>query len=86
MSLRDGHWEEVERYCSMLGRYSAHEPFPWADFVMARGRALSRAGRGETGLALVVTLESLQRQATSSEGNLYLPEIDTALARLLNRP
>ena len=86
VSLRDGHWEEVERYCSMLGRYSAHEPFPWADFVMARGRALSRAGRGETGLALVVTLESLQRQATSSEGNLYLPEIDAALARLLNRP
>ena len=86
VSLCRKDWEEVERYCSLLGRYSAHEPFPWADFIMARGRALSRAGRGETGLALVVTLESLHRQATSSEDNLYLPEIDAALALLLNRP
>ena len=66
-----------------LGLYTAQEPFVWADFIMARGRALSRVGRGESGLELVATLEALHRQAAMSQGTLYLPAIDAALDRLL---
>ena len=82
-SLEGGEWDAAERYCDKLGAYTAQEPFVWADFIMARGRALSRVGRGETGLELVVTLEALHRQAASAQGNLYLPAIDAALDTLL---
>ena len=47
-SLQARDWEEAERYCDRLAGYSAKEPFPWADFIIARGRALARVGRGET--------------------------------------
>ena len=82
-SLEAGEWDAAERYCDKLGVYTAQEPFVWADFIMARGRALSRVGRGESGLELVATLEALHRQAAISQGNLYLPAIDAALDRLL---
>ena len=85
-SLAASDWSEAERYCDILGAYTAREPFPWADFIMARGRALSRAGRGETGAALAGELEALRRQCADAQGNLYLPEIDAALKRLLIRP
>ena len=85
-SLAAADGSEAERYCDMLGAFTAGEPLPWADFIMARGRALARAGRGETGAALVGELEALRRQAADARGDLYLPEIDAALGRLLNRP
>ena len=81
-SLKAGEWDEAERYCDKLGAYTAEEPFTWADFIMARGRALSRVGRGETGEALVATLESLHRQAAASQGKLYLAELAAALHSL----
>ena len=77
-----GDWAAAERYCTLLETYAAAEPFSWADFVLARGRALCRCGRGETGAALVATLQALHRQAAESESNLYLPAIEAALQRL----
>ena len=81
-ALRAGEWAEAERFCDKLVAYTAKEPFPWADFIIARGRALSRVGRGETGEALLVTLESLHRQGKSAQANLYLPELVAALEQL----
>ena len=81
-SLKAAQWDEAERYCDKLAAYSAPEPFAWADFIIARGRALSRVGRGESGEALVVTLEALHRQAAATQGNLYLPELAAALQGL----
>ena len=78
-SLKAGEWDEADRYCDKLGAYTAPEPFVWADFIMARGRALSRVGRGESGEALVAALSALQRQAAASQGKLYLPELSAAL-------
>ena len=43
---------------------------------------MCRCGRGETGAALVATLQALHRQAAESESNLYLPAIEAALQRL----
>jgi len=84
-SLKAGEWSEAERYCDKLAAYVDKEPFPWSDFIIARGRALSRAGQGETGEALLVTLQALHRQATSSQGNLYLPQLAQAMGQLLQQ-
>ena len=81
-SLNLGDWSAAERYCALLEAYCAAEPFPWADFVVARGRALCRCGRGETGTELLATLQALHRQAAESENNLYLPAIEAAMERL----
>lgn len=82
VSLCASNWSEVERYCLSLEAYSRPEPFPWADFIVARGRALSRAGQGETNPQLVAQLQRLRSIAASSSGSLYLADIDAALERL----
>ena len=82
VSLRASNWSEVERYCLSLEAYARPEPFPWADFIVARGRALSRAGQGETTAQLVAQLQRLRSIAASSSGSLYLADIDAALERL----
>ena len=33
---------------ALLESYAAPEPFPWSDFIVARGRALSRDARSNT--------------------------------------
>ena len=81
-SLDTGELGEAERYCAMLERFTAAEPFPWADFVVARGRALVRCARGETGAALVAELQSLRQQALAAEATVYLPHLEAALQRL----
>lgn len=78
LGIRD--WAEVERYCHLLEAYAAQEPFPWADFVVARGRALCRALQGVADPALVPELQRLHRLALQSSGTLYLADIEAALA------
>ena len=82
VSLDGQRWSEAERFCDKLESYTLPEPFPWADFIVARGRALSRAGRGETGPALVAELQRLRSVAQGSSGSLYLDHIDVALRGL----
>lgn len=82
VSLDCGEWDEADRYCALMEAYAAPEPFPWADFIVARGRALSRAGRGEANAALVAAIQSLRQQALDAESNLHVPAIEAALNRL----
>ena len=82
VSLDAREWDEAERYCGLLETYAAPEPFAWADFIVARGRALCRAGRGETGAELVSKLLTLRQQALDAESNVHVPGIAAALERL----
>lgn len=82
VALSRGDWVEAERYCRLLEDYAAAEPFPWADFIVARGRVLCRVGQGETGTDLVQELQALRQQASDSESNLYLEALDAALRQL----
>ncbi len=79
-SLDSGEWEEAERYCALLENYTAPEPFAWADFIVKRGRALGRVGRGEFSTELAATLTSLRAQALASENLLYLAGLQAAIA------
>ena len=40
-------WDDAERYATTLQDFTAPHPFPWADFFVARGKALAAAGRGD---------------------------------------
>ena len=44
-ALRAGDWGAVEHHAAALDEYTRSEPLPWADFFVARGRALAAQGR-----------------------------------------
>ena len=46
---RGRQWDEAQRYAQALHDFTKAHPFPWADFVVARGMALAAAGRGDPG-------------------------------------
>lgn len=50
-SLKRGKWEAAESFAQAMADYTAGEPFPWADFLIARARILVRIGRGERSAA-----------------------------------
>ncbi len=75
-------WAEAECYCNQLETFTAAEPITWADFIVARGRALCRFGRGEAGADLAATLQTLCRQAADAECQLYMPDMEAALVSL----
>ena len=79
-SIEAGDWQAAEDFCAKLGRYTAEEPLPWSDFVIARGRALARFGRGERNAALQATLVRLRDEAAAAELDIALPALDAALA------
>jgi tetratricopeptide (TPR) repeat protein len=79
-------WDGIEYYCARLERYSAPEPLPWSDLVIARGRALARFGRGERSEALRTILSELRGTAARAEFNAALPALDAALATLGSDP
>jgi tetratricopeptide (TPR) repeat protein len=78
--LEQGDWAGAERQCERLERYCAREPLPWSEFVIARGRAFARLGRGERNDALRETLERLRETAARAELHVALPDIDAAVA------
>jgi len=45
-ALNTGEWAAAERYAAAFESYTRPEPLPWADFHVARGRALAGFGRG----------------------------------------
>ena len=81
-SLEDERWEAAERYCALLDAYSVAEPFIWGQFASARGRALCRAGRGESGTAVLAELTTLRTQAQEAQCLGYLDQLDAAILRV----
>ena len=77
-------WDEALRYCTALATYTATEPFPWADFIIRRGRALVRVGCGEQGQELRVELQALYEIARQTDLTFYLTDLGHALASLPN--
>jgi hypothetical protein len=80
VALELGEWEEAERYACALERYTAQEPLPWTNFVIARGRALVRFGRNERGDRLRSELQALRDDAAQSHLKAALPRIEASLA------
>jgi hypothetical protein len=77
IALDHGHWDEAERQATLLEDYLRDEPLPLTDFIVARGRALAAAGRGE---ADVSALLQCRERASALQLAGYLPSLERALA------
>ncbi|WP_042885725.1 BTAD domain-containing putative transcriptional regulator [Cupriavidus necator] len=85
VSLAARRWQEAERYLAALQDYMQHEPFPWGDFLIRRGRALICAAREEGAGSmppLFARLRLLRDEAHAAGLNESLGAIDAALERL----
>lgn len=74
--------DEMLRYAEALERYTAREPLPWTEFVIARGRALARFLRNERDAGLAEELKTLRETALRAQQMVALPRIEAALSRL----
>jgi class 3 adenylate cyclase/tetratricopeptide (TPR) repeat protein len=77
--LAAGWWDEVDRYVACLENHMRAEPVPWADFFVARGRALVACGRGQRDDTLRAELQRLRDEASRLGARLALPALDKAL-------
>jgi hypothetical protein len=73
-------WDAVECHAAALERYTRSEPLPWADFFVARGRALVAHGRGSRGTVLAAELARLRDDAERIDLKSALPLLQAALA------
>ena len=78
-SLAAGDWDASLRYCAALEAYTAAERFPWSDFIVARGRALTRHGRGARDAALLEQLQQLLALTKERRLNFYAGALAQAL-------
>jgi len=80
--LEIGDLEGVERNCVRIETYTAQEPLPMSDWIVRRGRALARVGRGERGEPLASALRALHEEGARAEVLTLLPALDGAIARV----
>jgi class 3 adenylate cyclase/tetratricopeptide (TPR) repeat protein len=78
--LEIGDWNGVDANCARIRAYTADEPLPMSEFVIARGTALAQFGRGDHSDALREALLGLQAEGTRAELHTLLPAIARALA------
>ena len=79
--LEIGDWDGVVKNCERVRAYTADEPLPLCEFVIARGLALARFGRGERSTTLHGSLLGLQAEGERAELNTFVPAIGAALDR-----
>ena len=78
-----GDWERMEHYAAVLEQYTSSEPLPFADFHIARGRALAAFGRGQPDTReLTAELERVRDQGEQLGILVALPAIETAINQL----
>jgi hypothetical protein len=79
VALRDQDWTAAIRYATSLEAYTSAEPLPWADFVIARGRALAAIGAGRRDSALMAELRRLHGEAQRLDLMVALPALNQAI-------
>jgi tetratricopeptide (TPR) repeat protein len=81
--LEAGDWEGVERSAAGLAQYTRSEPLPFADFYVARARALAASGRGQSDTTeLAAELKRLSDDSERLGIRVALPGIETAINQL----
>ena len=70
----------MERHAAALEDYTRPEPLPWAEFHIARGRALATFGRGSCDATLPAELRHLRDEGSGLGLHYALTRIGAALA------
>jgi len=73
-------WEKADRYAARLEAYTQNQKLAWADFLIARGRALASWGRGNRESGLSKELERLKNVANTRGIQPAIPAIEQALS------
>ena len=74
-------WPAAERYAYLLERRFAAETVAFADFLVARARALAAVGQGRTDPALRRQIDQLTAVARASHFAQLLPALEAAASR-----
>jgi hypothetical protein len=77
-----GDWDSVECSAAALSRYTQSEPMPFANFYIARGRALAACERGLSDATALAALEDLRREGERLGLLVAIAEIERAIDRL----
>jgi class 3 adenylate cyclase/tetratricopeptide (TPR) repeat protein len=78
--LQASAWEDVERYARLLEEFTANEPLARCDLFIALGCALAAYGRGQRDGETILQLQRVYDEASASQLNFVLPELETALS------
>ena len=78
--LKAGDLEQARSCAALLEQYTRHDPLPWSQFVVERGRSLARYAEGGHNRALFDELAELKGRGEKAGLNVALPAIDAALA------
>jgi hypothetical protein len=81
-SLDFGDWDAVDAFAERLAAYTAREPLPYWDVVIAAATVLARHGRGERNEALCAELRRLRDEAAAAEMNVVARRLDRALGAM----
>jgi len=80
VALAASDWVRVERIAAQLEQYTRSEPLPFANFYVARGRALAARGRGVSDTTgLVAELQRLLDEGKRLGLRIALPGIKAAI-------
>lgn len=81
-----GDWDNVERSAAALSQYTQSEPMPFANFCIARARALAACECVQSdATALAADLENLRREGERLGLLVAIAEIERAIDRIRAR-
>lgn len=80
VSLAERAWADARRYADGLAAYTAAEPLPLTDLLVARARLLADAGEGVKKRTLRTRAEELRATCQRMNALAALPSIDAVLA------
>src|SRR6202040_3138087 len=81
--LEAGDWDRAQRSAAELEQYTRSEPLPFADFYVARGRALAAFDRGQSDIPeLAAELERVRDEGERIGIRVALSGIQTAINQL----
>ena len=78
-SLDGGDWNGATGYADSLARFTEPEPLAWAEFFIARGRALASFGEGDRSEATLGELHRLRDEAERVGIRAAVPALAAAL-------
>lgn len=72
-------WDRADRYAFLLEDYTRVEPLPWSSFLAARGRALSKYGRGDKSEETTRQIRDAIAEAKRTGFWAAIPKLEVAL-------
>lgn len=79
LSLAERDWDAADAYADALETHFHAEPWPWSDFVIARGKALAEFGRRGPADRVVMRLRRLRDEAVRVGLRTDLVHLDAVL-------